>query len=251
MDRNELLRNWQAAEQVVFTGWDFGHLRARMTMDELPWSYLGRAAELMRGARSVVDLDTGGGERFLELRPHWPPRVVATEEYPPNLRLATERLAPLGVQVIPVHLTNDDAMPFADGEFDLVLNRHAAFNPAEVARVLAAGGTFLTQQVHGMYAWDLQALFGAQPQWPDATPDKYVPRLQAAGLRIVDLQSAEGRLRFTDVAALVEYLKAVPWEVPDFSVARHADVLFDLQARLERDGELSFWSGHYLIEAVK
>ena len=51
----------------------------------------------MRGAQSVLDLGTGGGERLLELREDWPARVAATEGYAPNLALATERLAPYGV----------------------------------------------------------------------------------------------------------------------------------------------------------
>jgi SAM-dependent methyltransferase len=177
--------------------------------------------------------------------------VVATEEYPPNFALATQRLTPLGARVISVHLTDTDPMPFADGEFDLVLNRHAAFNPAEVARILGPGGTFLTQQVHGMWAWDLQAVFGATPQWPDATPEKYVPQLRAAGLEIVTVNEWEGKLRFTDVGAIVYFLKAVPWNVPGFSVETHQRELFALQDRLDAGEPLAFAAKLYLIEAHK
>ena len=63
-----------------------------MIEDPLPWDYIQRACALLDGAASVLDMDTGGGERLLEMRPHWPERVVATEEYPPNLALARERL---------------------------------------------------------------------------------------------------------------------------------------------------------------
>ncbi|MCL4829557.1 MAG: methyltransferase domain-containing protein [Caldilinea sp.] len=179
MTRSELLDSWRREEAQPFIGWDFSYLDGRMIEEEPPWDYMARAAELMRHASSVVDLDTGGGERFLELHPHWPPKVVATEEYPPNLALATERLAPLGVQVLNVRITDDDPLPFADGEFDLVLNRHSAFNSAEVARVLAPGGVFLTQQVHGLWADDLHAAFGVTPQCPtprrSATSRAYKP----------------------------------------------------------------------------
>ena len=251
MDRSELLALWRREETAPFSGWDFAYLAGRMVEDDPPWDYLARAAVLMQTASSVVDLDTGGGERFLELRPYWPAKVVATEGYPPNFALVEQRLAPLGVQVLPVHLTDDAPMPFGDGEFDLVLNRHAAFNPAEVARILAPGGSFLTQQVHGLWAADLLAAFGATPQWPDASPEKYVPLLRAAGLAIVDAQDWQGSLRFTDVGALVYYLKAVPWLVPGFSVATQRDALFALQERLERAGELTFTARKYLIEARK
>ena len=142
-------------------------------------------------------------------------------------------------------------MPFDDGEFDLVLNRHAAFNSSEVSRVLSPGGAFLTQQVHGMWAWDLLAAFDASPQWPDATPELYVPLLEAAGMTIEALEEWEGRIRFTDVGAVVYYLKAVPWEVPGFSVKSHLDFLIALQQRLEAGEELSFHAAKYLIQATK
>src|SRR5207248_7054584 len=131
---------------------------------------------------SALDMGTGGGERFLLLRDHWPDAVTVTEEYPPNLALVQQRLEPLGVRVVEARLTDVDPLPFADNEFDLILNRHSAFNSGEVGRVLARGGTFFTQQVHGHSSEDLLAEFHAHPQWPDSTPDKYVPRLQAAGL---------------------------------------------------------------------
>lgn len=251
MDKTELLAIWQREEQQPFIGWDFSYLARRMTEDPLPWDYIAQAGALMDRAASVLDMDTGGGERLLEMRSHWPPRVVATEEYPPNLALATERLALLGVEVRDVHISDDDPLPFADGEFDLVLNRHSSFNAAEIARILSEGGCFLTQQVHGMWMWDLLACFGVRPQWPDATPQQYVPRLRAAGMEIVQVQEWSGKLRFTDVGAIVYYLKAVPWEVPCFSVATHQAELFALQDRLEQTGDLSFFASYYTIQARK
>jgi len=174
-----------------------------MIEEQAPWSYTSRAAELMRQASSVVDMGTGGGERLLKLQNFWPAKVVATEDYPPNFKLATERLSPLGVRVVDVPLTDFDPMPFHNGEFDLVLNRHSGLNAREVARMLAPGGTFLTQQIHGLWAYDLIAVFDARPQWPDSTLEKYVPQIKAAGLTIVDTQEWSGRLSFTDVGAIV------------------------------------------------
>ena len=251
MNRSELMEIWKREEQQHFSGWDFSYLEGRKLEDQPPWSYSSRAAELMRHSSSVIDLDTGGGERFLQLQEAWPKKVVATEEYPPNFRLATERLSLFGVRVVDVRLTEDDPMPFANDEFDLVLNRHSPFNPKEVARILAPGGTFLTQQVHGLSAYDLLAAFDAKPQWPEATPEKYVPQLKAAGLTIVNTQEFSGQLSFTDVGAIVYLLKAVPWLVPGFSVETHLEHLFVLQRRLESGEGLAFVSRYYLIEARK
>ncbi len=250
MDMNESVETWKREEQQPFSGWDFFHLDGRMLEEQPTWSYSSRAAELMRHASSVIDLGTGGGERFLKLRTDWPKKVVATENHPPNFRLATEHLSPFGAQVADVRLTVDGGMPFANEEFDLVLNRHSAFNPREVARILAPGGTFLTEQVHGSW-YDLLAAFDARPQWPEATLEKYGPQLTAAGLTIVDTQEWSGHLSFTDVGAIVYLLKVVPWLVPGFSVETHLSHLLALQRRLEGGEGLAFAARLYLIEACK
>lgn len=251
MDPIQLIEIWKSEEQQPFTGWDFSYLHGRMVEDQPPWSYTTRAAELMRRASAVIDLGTGGGERYLKLREYWPAKAVATEDYPPNVHLATQNLAPFGVRVVDTPATDDAPMPFMDGEFDLVLNRHSGFNAAEVARILAPGGTFLTQQVHGLWALDLIEAFGAKPQWLDSTLDKYVPRLKAAGLTITDTRDWSGRLVFTDVGAIVYYLKAVPWLVSGFSVETHLQNLLALQRQLENGESLTFAARIYLIEAHK
>ena len=251
MDLDELVQAWRREEQQPFSGWDFSHLDGRMIEEQAPWSYSTRAAELMGQSSAVLDMGTGGGERFLKLRGHWPKKVAVTEDYPPNLQLTTERLSPLGVQVVDVPLTDDDPMPFADGEFDLVLNRHSGLNAGEVARILAPEGRFLTQQIHGLWAHDLIAAFDAKPKWPESTLEKYVPQLKAAGLAIADAREWSGRLSFTDVGAIVYYLRAVPWLVEGFSVETHLPYLLELERRLERGDGLAFVAWKYLIEAYK
>ena len=251
MSNAELIKTWKHEEQQPFTGWDFSYLHGRMVEEQPPWSYLARARALMQQSTAVLDMGTGGGERLLELRDDWPEKVVVTEDYAPNVKLAGERLGPLGVTVIRVALTRVGLMPFESGEFDLVLNRHSGLNCTEVARVLSPGGTFLTQQVHGLWAQDLLAAFGATPKWPDATPDYYLPRLEAAGLSIETAEEWLGRLTYHEVGAVVYYLKAVPWLVEGFSVDTHADNLTRLQGRLEYEGELVFEARKFLIEARK
>ncbi len=124
-------------------------------------------------------------------------------------------------------------------------------NPNEVARVLTEGGTFLTQQIHGMWAWDLQAAFDANPQIPDVTAAICVPMLEAVGLTIVNVEEWEGRLAFSDVGAIVYYPKAIPWEVPGFTVETHLRYLFALQERLEAGEELNFYAAKFFIQASK
>jgi hypothetical protein len=98
---------------------------------------------------------------------------------------------------------------------------------------------------------DLLAAFDAKPQWPDATPEKYLPRLEAAGLEIINHQNWSGKLMFKDVGAIVYYLKAIPWLVPGFSVESHLEHLLKLQRSLDDGEALAFEARKYLIEARK
>ena len=246
-----LIQEWKAEEERPFIGWDFSYLDGRMLLEDPPWSYSNRARVLMRRASSVLDIGTGGGERLLAMRDSWPETVAVTEGYPPNVKLASERLKPLGVRVVNAHSDEVNAMSLEDGEFALVLNRHAAVHVDEIGRILVPGGKLLTRQVHGMWAHDLLAVFDARPQWPDAAPEKYLPRLQNAGFDIVDVREWSGTLAFTDVGAVVYYLKAVPWLVPGFSVDSHTDKLMTLQRQIDEQGQLAFWASNYLIEARK
>jgi hypothetical protein len=92
MNRDHLVEAWKREEDRPFTGWDFSYLHGRMLEEQPPWS--------------LLDMGTGGGERLLALREHWPPHVAVTEDYPPNVKLVTERLAPLGVRIVEVALNH-------------------------------------------------------------------------------------------------------------------------------------------------
>ena len=78
-----------------------------------------------------------------------------------------------------------------------------------------------------------------------------MPWLKTAGLEIIDVQAWSGQLAFTDVGAIVYYLKAVPWLVSGFSVDTHMDYLMQLQEQLDEGGALVYEAKKYLIEARK
>ena len=134
MRQDELFERWKHEEAQPFIGWDFSYLEGRMLEEQPPWSYSRRAAELLRQSSSVLDLETGGGERFLKLRPHWPPHVTVTEHYPPNFHLASERLSPFGVRVIDVEVSDVHPLPFM--RRNLILSR-TVMRPSTHGRWLA------------------------------------------------------------------------------------------------------------------
>jgi SAM-dependent methyltransferase len=237
--------NWEREERQPFSGWDFSHLAGRWREEHPSWSYGEIARTLLRASTAALDLGTGGGERLAAMADVFPTRVAATEGWAPNVEIARRRLDPLDVDVVGVGGGTD--LPFPDRSFDLVLDRHTAFDAAEVARVLRPGGTFLTQQVDGRNLADLIERFGAQPQFPDITLERLSGQLRGAGFVIDDARDQRLVTTFDDVGALVYYLRAVPWTVLGFSVATHRRELLALQAQLDAGAPLAFTSRRFLI----
>jgi SAM-dependent methyltransferase len=235
-----------------FRGWDFSHIHGRWTEAHQPWSYEDLARHALYGARSAVDLGTGGGERLSLLADVFPRRMFATEAYPPNASIAHDRLGPLGVTVVGYASADvvGGPLPFANGSLDAVLDRHESYNAREVARVLAPGGRFLTQQVDGRHQLDLHAAFGLTAAYPQVALGPFVAAAQAAGLLIERAEEWWGDSVFTDVGALVYYVKATR-TVPDFSVTRYEPVLRELDARLSASGGLIFRCGRFVLAARK
>jgi SAM-dependent methyltransferase len=204
--------------------------------DEPPWSYDELARGALAGAGSALDLGTGGGEVLLRLADALPDDTLATEGWAPNLPVATEALAPHGIPVVPYDSETDARMPFEDGRFDVVLDRHESYDAAEVFRVLRPGGVFVTQQVDGRDFEEMHALFGGTPAHSHVTSANLRAEAETVGFVVEEAREWAGSLRFADVAALVSYLRMVPWEGPDdFSVDRYAEELLAL-----RDQDLVF-----------
>ncbi len=233
MDDPGTVRRWQEIWDEPVSGWDFSRFGDRVTGDAPPWSYVDLAREALRGARSVLDVGTGGGEVLLSLADDLPEDTVATEGWETNLPVAREALAPRGIEVVAYDAETSTRMPFADGRFDLVLDRHEAYDAAEVARILGPGGGFLTQQVDGRDLEDLNDLLGGSPTaYPHVTLDRFRTDAEAVGL-VVDLaEDWTGELRIADVDTLVRYLAMTPWTVEGFTVESGAETLL----RLHRDG---------------
>ena len=249
LDREDVLA-WLRSEYAhPFVGWDFSHVWGNRVVerDVEPWIYEDECITRIRGCRSVIDLGTGDGMRFSELleRAGRPTVTRATEGYPPNLTLARNTLEPLGVEV----METTTSLPTADRSADLIIDRHTAFDAAEVFRVLTPGGTFVVEQIGRETFREIHEALGAP--WPRAgTPQSGTcsgtsvtlagvrEAAQTAGLVVDRLEEAMLRRFFLDVGALVWYLKAIPFEVPDFDVDRYADRLVQLHHDVERDGPL-------------
>ena len=250
--QNTPISQWKAEEEIAYIrGWDFSHIDGRYTeQGDLPWDYRAVIGEYLTPAMKILDIDTGGGEFLLSLH-HPYANTAATENYPPNAQLCKERLLPLGLDFRVGDGKGE--LPFPDGSFDMVINRHGDFHVEEIYRVLKDGGLFITQQVGAENDRELVELLCGKTPMP--FPEQYLSltcqKFQEAGFSILRGEEAFRPIRFFDVGALVWFARIIQWEFPDFSVDTHLEQLLKAQRILETHGSIDGSIHRFLLVARK
>ena len=240
----------QGAQTQPVSGWDFSWLHGRAVEEEVSWNYRGIVQEAKMQAASLLDMGTGGGEFLSSLLP-LPQDTCATEGYGPNVAVARRRLEPLGVSVI--HIEADNDLPFEAGRFELIINRHESYAPAEVRRILRGGGTFITQQVGGQNGNRLNEFLQAPANDAFAhwNLDFAAEELRQANFRVMDAREEYPVTRFYDVGAVVYYLRMVEWQIPGFTAGRYARELRELHRFIASNGCFEVPGQRFLIRAVR
>ncbi|RLQ96878.1 class I SAM-dependent methyltransferase [Falsibacillus albus] len=221
-----------------------------MDTEPLPWSYGSIVMKQKQLVDTMLDMGTGGGE-FLSMIMPLPENTYATEGYQPNISIAKDRLEPIGVEVKEVG--EDDLLPFQDDQFELVINRHESFDASEVKRVLKDGGTFVTQQVGGLDLQRLNIELDALDQfdYSDWNLKTAIDKLIEAGFSITTSDEAYPVTRLYDIGAVIYYLKAIPWQINDFSIEKYRDFLFKLHQEIESKGFFDVKAHRFYIIAQK
>ena len=240
-----------------FSGWDFSYLAGRM--EDIPprptddsWDYAALVIAAFGKAEAMLDMGTGGGEYLSSLQP-LPPQTYVTESYPPNVPIARQRLEPLGVKVHDISEANEH-LPFPDAQFDLIINRHGYYPPQELLRILKPGGTFITQQVGGEQNAELNTMLAAEPySYAHWTLNYAVQELEreTPELRIIEQKENFPLVRFYDVGAVVYYLKAVPWQIPNFSIVDYFEKLVAMRELIQAKGHLDVHAHRFLLVTQK
>jgi SAM-dependent methyltransferase len=209
-------------------GWDFS--RMRTDRDPVPWEYADVVRRYLRPTDRVLDVGTGGGERFLRFIPH-AAAGVGIDRDPEMIRVARENTPPALAAKIAFEVMDAAALAFPGASFDVVLDRHCGADPAEVARVLRPGGYFVAQQVGGRNTRSVLDAFGWGPAQQRRAADRERRRpphnpagpdgpFARAGCAVVASGEYEVRYFYRDVESLVFHLKAVLLPEP-FDPERH------------------------------
>ncbi|MCP3740907.1 methyltransferase domain-containing protein [Rossellomorea sp. BNER] len=252
MKFDENFNKWIEQVKQPFTGWDFSFITetGRVKSEPLHWSYGSLALQLMNKASSMLDMGTGGGEFLSNLYP-FPPQICATEGYKPNFPIAKKRLEPLGVSVLAIE--EDNKLPFIHEEFDLVINQHESYDPKEVLRILKSDGFFLTQQVGGKDCLEINNSLGAPipNDFLHWNLEYAVNELKNSGFQILKAEEAFPFQRFYDVGALIYYLKAIPWQITDFSFESYEENFYKIHQTIEEKGYFDVKQHRFMILAGK
>lgn len=248
----EYIMAWKAEEEIAHIhGWDFSHIEGRFEEDTVfPWDYRQVIGEYLKPHMRLLDIDTGGGEFLLSL--NHPHRLsAATENYPPNVQLCKETLLPLGIDFRQADGAGE--LPYDSGSFDMIIDRHGDYHPAEIFRVLKPGGVFVMQQVGAENERELvELLCGKLPlPFPEQYADKAEAAFRNAGFEILQKEECFKPIRFFDVGALVWFARVLPWEFSGFSVDTHLEKLMDAQRILEQNGCLEGKTHRFLLVCRK
>src|SRR3990172_2222236 len=251
MDPGVLFDHYCREIETKFEGWDFSHIQGRMQEFPLSWSYRALIVPYVLGCNCLLDIGTGGGE-FLSSLPLPLKGVHATEGYPPNVAIAKARLAPLGVAVD--YVTSAEELPFNDQYFDLIISRHESYSESEVFRVLKPGGHFITQQVGAQNNKDINEILEApDPEYFDLdwTVSHLATQMERVGFHIIHAKEEKFLTRLFDIGALIYFLKAIPWQIPNFSIERYRDKLFQLHTYILEHHYYDAKSQRYILQARK
>lgn len=251
MKRDPLFLTLLESANTNFSGWDFSFISetGRMKSEPLSWSYGSTAFQLMQHAESMLDMGTGGGE-FLSMLQPFPSTIYATEGYAPNVPIARKKLEPLGVTVVEV--TDDTVLPFQDEQFDLIINQHESYAASEVKRILSPNGVFLTQQVGGLDCAVLNEQFGSplNSEFASWSLEAACSKLKENGFTILEAKEEFPFQCFYDVGAIVYYLKAIPWQIPDFTVERYYEELYHIHEIILQKGYFDVKQHRFIIKAI-
>lgn len=230
MTQEELQR--LIAEVGEMIGTDYSPVA--MDYEPAPWEYEDIARRYLRPTDRVLDIGTGGGERFLGLADAYA-IGVGVDHNPAMVRAAQVNLDESTRSRVTFEVMDGRELAFEPESFDVVLTRHNKIWVEQIVDVLRPGGYFISQQIgerSNRLIWDAFGWGVEGDYWrrtaeeegygPLPTMEEYAAEFERHGCRVVARGHCEVQAWFRDVEALVLYLKAAPFP-EELDPARHLD----------------------------
>ncbi len=180
-------------------GWDFSSMNTER--QPVPWDYIDEVKKHLKPTDEVLDIGTGGGERFTQLSTNFK-AGVGVDIDPQMVAIATQNAKDAPNLSF---FATDQKLGGLDRKFDVIINRHAPFDIAAIKAHLKPGGLFITQQVGEKNMQNVKVALDQTIDTPTITRDQ----VEAGGLGIVEFKEYDVEYIVKDIESVVFWLNAL------------------------------------------
>ncbi|MBI2018778.1 class I SAM-dependent methyltransferase [Candidatus Daviesbacteria bacterium] len=190
------------------SGWDFSKLKDER--EPVPWNYLDVVKAYLQDTFSVLDVGTGGGEKFIKLSEFFT-KGVGVDPDPDMIKTANVNKKKAQNSKVTFEQFGAENLEKLNQVFDLIINRHAPVVADQIVKVLRQGGYFITQQVTSKNMQNFRDIFNISQfvsKWHNNL-DTMVPEFKKLKCRIVATGEYDVNYWVKDVKSLIFWLKAI------------------------------------------
>lgn len=195
------------ARTSVRRGWDFSMMNVER--QSVPWIYEDIVKEYLTKEDSVLDIGTGGGERFLKLSPLFKNGIGIDSDIE-MISIAQENAK--AFHNISFYQDTQNLEKTNDF-FNVILNRHAPFNVDAIRDHLKPKGYFITQQVGEKNMLNIKKVLKKVKTTPPISQEI----IKSSGLKLLSFREYNVEYIVNDIESLVFWLQALDLLHADFS----------------------------------
>jgi SAM-dependent methyltransferase len=166
-----------------------------------PWDYLEIIPRYLNKKDTVLDIGTGGGERFIKLSKYFK-KGVGIDIDPEMIKVAKEN----GKNIKNITFHQDtEKLEKTGGKFDVILCRHAPFDLSIVRSHLIKGGYFIIQEVGERNMLNIKKVLKQSYKKPVLTRNMF----EKANLKMLAFMEYDVEYIVKDIESLVFWLQAL------------------------------------------
>ncbi len=194
-------------------GWDFSHLI--YTTEGVNWDFYTEVKKRCKSSDILLDIGTGGGENVMSIAPSFL-FLIGIDLSAQMIQSAQTNLMKSKIKNARFLQMSSEQIQFPNEFFNVVSSRHAPFQAKEVARVVADGGLFLTQQVSEGDKWNIKQTFERGQSYGEidgSAKERYIKQLKEAGfskVEVFDYNATEYYARPEDLLFLLKHTPIIP-----------------------------------------